>query len=213
MKCREVMQLIEAYLDSELDAQTNIEMEKHLSDCAECARLVAAETQIQATLFDALRKGEATPGLWMQIEQAVRASHMVDSLATPTPQHGHNRSISLTRTTRLSEAHTRGWWSWLWPNPRFAAGLAVAWALILVLHFLSAEPSLARGSDARVAVPESSRALVEQRQALMELLGLAEMPVADPIPGVASPQSSVSKSSRDLECASFGRVSALPRCA
>ena len=37
MICREVQELIHGYVDGELDLVRNLEMERHLHECASCA--------------------------------------------------------------------------------------------------------------------------------------------------------------------------------
>ncbi|MEO8426120.1 MAG: zf-HC2 domain-containing protein [Verrucomicrobiota bacterium] len=72
MKCHEVRNLVVAYLDSELDAKTSLEIQLHLQSCAECAELFAQEQKFNERLFRVLRAGPSTPGLWEEVESRLR---------------------------------------------------------------------------------------------------------------------------------------------
>jgi anti-sigma factor RsiW len=68
MKCAEVRQLVSPYLDSELDAKTSLEVERHLESCPECAGLFAAEGKFDERISRCLRSGQRTASLWKGIE-------------------------------------------------------------------------------------------------------------------------------------------------
>lgn len=80
MKCSEARRLLQPYLDSELGAQTALEIEEHLSGCAECAGLFAAEEKFDQRLAAALRNGTRTSALWNAAEADIRARRRVISL-------------------------------------------------------------------------------------------------------------------------------------
>jgi anti-sigma factor RsiW len=71
MRCHEVRRFIGPYLDSELDARTSLEIEQHLENCSECARVFEAEKKLDARMFSVLRQGEKTFGLWEAAEKRV----------------------------------------------------------------------------------------------------------------------------------------------
>jgi anti-sigma factor RsiW len=81
MNCYEVRPLQDAYLDSELDARTSIEVQEHLKACAECAHLFAEEQKQEARIKAGLQQGEKTRALWDQIEQSVAAVAVADARA------------------------------------------------------------------------------------------------------------------------------------
>jgi len=48
MKCEEVHQFLDLYLDGEFDAQKRLELEQHLSQCPECQRLLEEQRKFRA---------------------------------------------------------------------------------------------------------------------------------------------------------------------
>lgn len=149
--CGQVETLLGAYVDSELDAKTSLEISLHLRECPACATLFAEETAWQQRLQAALNEGRTTEGLWETIEERVR---------------GSGRSQSAPVRPKSASA-ARDWRYWLWPSPRLYAGLAAAWALILGVQMRTGEP----GHRGASATPETPAALIEQRHLLAELLG------------------------------------------
>ena len=83
MKCDEVQTLHDPYLDSELDAKTSLEIERHLESCPACARLLAEEEKLEARIVAGLKRGQRTAALWEQIERRVAAAASA-SRARPT---------------------------------------------------------------------------------------------------------------------------------
>jgi anti-sigma factor RsiW len=73
MKCDEVQTLRGPCLDSELDAKTSLEIERHLAACPACARLFAEEEKLWAWITASLNRGSRTAALWEQIEREVTA--------------------------------------------------------------------------------------------------------------------------------------------
>lgn len=73
MTCDDLGPLMEAYLDSELDARTAAEIAVHLDACAECAAAFAAARCGNERLTTFLRPspGACSAGLWSEIENRV----------------------------------------------------------------------------------------------------------------------------------------------
>jgi hypothetical protein len=79
--------------------------------------------------------------------------------------------------------------SWLWPHPRAWAGLAAAWAVILLLHVTAADgPRLARNPYGQT---RQSIAIMQQRTLMMaQLLGSMENDASFPaLPASPKPRS------------------------
>ena len=55
MKCHDVRPLLMAYLDSELDTRTTVELEEHLEACPSCRRRFEAEGRVERALTEPLR--------------------------------------------------------------------------------------------------------------------------------------------------------------
>jgi len=80
MKCAEARKLLLLHLDSELGAQSALEVEQHLESCAECAGLFDAEKKFGDRIASALRKGESTPALWTTVGSRIRPAQRVVSI-------------------------------------------------------------------------------------------------------------------------------------
>jgi anti-sigma factor RsiW len=154
--------LLGAYLDSELDARTTLEIQQHLADCPDCARTFAAEAKLEAGIAADLKRGRRTASLWDRIEQQVTEA------AEAQPRR--------PRAARVSPPAP--WWrEWFWPSPQAWAGLAATWVLVAVASFATREPaSLAATHPVRPPSPEQLQVLRQQRQLLAELSGPLEQP-------------------------------------
>ena len=173
MKCTDLPPLQGAYLDSELDAKTTLEIQQHLAACPDCARVVAAETKLATQIDSRLKDGSRTAALWAQIEQQVAAAHKVNS----EPRLG-------------AEAVLRpAWWrELLWPNPQAWAGLAALWVVMLAISLFANEPAtVAEAQKVTPPSPQLRQMLREQKQMLAELGGVAEQLGAER-PGRVAPQ-------------------------
>ena len=60
-----------AHLDSELDAKTSYEIEQHLENCSDCARVFQAERELDARIFAALDRDEKTEAIWQKLEAQI----------------------------------------------------------------------------------------------------------------------------------------------
>lgn len=160
MKCDEVQPLQGAYLDSELDAKTTLQIQQHLAACPDCSRAFAAEGKLDARITTRLKRGQRTAALWEQIEQRVATVAEAESRPRPATQ------VSLRMP----------WWrELLWPCPQAWAGLATVWTLLLAASFATREPLPV--SEARQASPPSRQVrdvLKQQRQMLAELGGVTD---------------------------------------
>jgi hypothetical protein len=134
MKCPEIRNLLQPYLDSELDTRTSLEVERHLESCTECAGLFAAEAKFDQRVSAALRQGQHTPALWERIEAQVLAGFAGQ----------RSNASTLQRFNALKR---------LWPFAAAATVLALAVAAVFIRS-----PRL----DLAVAVEECHDAYVKQ---------------------------------------------------
>ena len=167
MTCEEVRLLHGCYLDSELDARTTAEMEQHLKSCPDCACLFAEEQKLEARLKAGLNQGSQTSALWDRIERSVAgapsaAGHRV--LVRVSPAGGGNLVLSAL-FGRIRAGLRR--------SPRAWAGLAAAWALILLLDLTAREPGTTPLAGQRVPSASEMRFAWEQKQLLMADLAFA----------------------------------------
>ena len=160
MKCEDLQFLYGAYLDSELDARTTLEIQQHLAVCPDCARAFVAEAKIEARITTGLKRGERTPSVWDKIEQQVMTSAEAKSRRRGAPQ----------------VSRPMPWWrESLWPSPQAWAGLAAIWVLLAGVSFAVREPaSVAATHQVRPPSPELRLVLQQQRQMLAELGGMPE---------------------------------------
>lgn len=160
MKCEELQSLHGAYLDSELDARTTLEIRQHLAACPGCARAFAAESRLEARVAAGLKRGERTMSLWDRIEQRVMTAAEAESRRPWTAQ----------------VSRPMPWWrESLWPSPRAWAGLAATWIVLAGVSYALREPaSVAAAHQVRPPSPELRQVLQQQKQMLAELRGLAE---------------------------------------
>lgn len=62
MNCRDARELLFAFLDNELDAQANIDLQLHLEHCCACARDAEIEREIRKRLVAVMESGIAAGG-------------------------------------------------------------------------------------------------------------------------------------------------------
>jgi hypothetical protein len=101
-----------------------------------------------------------------QEAQAIRPS--------PFPQ----ADVRLIRHSSFVIRHS--WLSTLfWPHPKAWAGLAAAWILVFAMHFSLRDPAPALAGKAPPPSPEAVAELRQQQRMLAELIGPAELRLAD----------------------------------
>src|SRR6266851_1611596 len=84
MTCRDVLPLLNPYSDGELDLVRHVEIEEHLTECAECAK--------QEENLRSLRAVLSSPTLYYR---APTALHTRVQLPTPPVRFGLRRSLAL----------------------------------------------------------------------------------------------------------------------
>jgi anti-sigma factor RsiW len=162
MKCQTVRSLRELYQDSELEATTSLEIERHLESCPECARRFVAEAQWEAQLSAALHQGPKTDGLWARIEQSIARAPDRQQTASTGSHPASEPGVVMA------------WWrAWLWPNPQFYLGVAAVWTVMLAVNWTTHEPRLLAKHRTAPMTSETRTALTEQRRELAELLDLS----------------------------------------
>jgi anti-sigma factor RsiW len=171
MNCHDIQNLYDPYLDSELDARTAAEIERHLRCCPECARLVAEEEKLEASLKAGLSRGERTPALWEQIEQSVAA--VGRATARPLPTSPGPRAAAWLGMVSALRQQIRACWRrsrWAW------SGLAAAWALILGLNFTAREPATLVVAAQSAPSLSEIRLACQQKRLLMADLSVTTEP-------------------------------------
>jgi anti-sigma factor RsiW len=164
----EVESLLGPYLDSELDTHTTERVRQHLEQCSACSSRFQVDTRFEAALKRQLNTLPRTPDLWREQESFVVAAF--GQKGAPTQRREHTK-VEANPIDWLAR-----WREWLWPNPAYYAGLASAWAILLIVQLTSAEPSRETTSSEppRPLTPEIRMLLSEQRQTLQTLLTIPE---------------------------------------
>ena len=186
MKCDEARPLLGAYLDSELDARTTLEIDQHLKSCAECADLFKKGAAEEARLRQGLNRGQKTPAIWDQIERSVvtaasRTSREPACAGATHPVGWPGPLAALGEQVQAGWKHSR----WVW------SGLAASWVLILALN-LSARGTEAPATASNRLPPAAEVRLALQQKRLLtaDLAALAEpVPKAKQEPAPRSPRS------------------------
>jgi hypothetical protein len=183
MKCDEIRPLQSAYLDSELDARTTLEIQQHMKSCMGCARVFAEEQRLEARMKAGLNRGERTGPLWDQIERSVAAAALVRGCTRPptgvSQPAGWRHLLS-----RIGEQLQSGWrrsrWAW--------SGLAAVWVVILLLDFTAREPDTTLVAGQRVPTPSEMRLAWKQKEQLMAELAVTIEPAPADKPKPAPPK-------------------------
>ena len=186
MKCDEVQPLCGAYLDSELDTRTSLEIQQHLKACPACARLFAEEEKLEARLKAGLDRGARTAALWERLERSVAAAASAPARPGPSPRLSPPAGWSVLLQA-LGEQLPTGWgrarWAW--------AGLGMAWVVILALNFAAREPEAALAAGKQLPPAAEVRFAGKQKQLMMaDVAAPAEPAPGDkPKPLLPSPRS------------------------
>ena len=127
MNCQEIADLMDGYLDGELDALTSQKIEQHLQDCRKCEEAYEVETAMAHAISQAAPYYKAPPELRERIQLSLR-----EAIGAP-PSRGAAAEDPLP--VRRPEAVRRGVffdmpWNWL------AMAAAIALAAIVASSFL-----------------------------------------------------------------------------
>ena len=193
MKCQEVQTLHGPYLDSELDAKSTLEIERHLEACSACAGLFAEAEKLDARLMSGLSRGSRTVALWERIEREVVVVPGSQDLTQRRreAQRGAENSLSLRSSaflcvsalTQLRAGWQRSRWAW--------AGLGTVWVVILALNFTAREPDAPQMAGQELPLASEMRLALKQQQLLMAELAVSSVPASadKPKPAPPSPRS------------------------
>src|SRR6266403_595878 len=127
MNCQEIADLMDGYLDGELDALTSQKIEQHLRDCRKCEEAYEVETAIARAISQAAPYYKAPPELRERIQVSLR-----EAIGAPTSRDAAGAGLL---PVRPPEAVRRGVffdmpWNWL------ALAAAIVLAAIVASSFL-----------------------------------------------------------------------------
>jgi mycothiol system anti-sigma-R factor len=106
MNCEEAINLMDGYLDGELDPITNQEIERHLRDCHRCGQAYEAQRAIVRTIASAATYYKAPAELRQRIQSSLR-----NEIGAKATRNGTRGSQILRTQKRLILAETP--WNWL----------------------------------------------------------------------------------------------------
>jgi mycothiol system anti-sigma-R factor len=140
VNCEEIKNLMDAYLDGELDPVTSQKVEQHLRDCPKCEQAYEVETAMAHAISQAAPYYKAPPELRERIQVSLR-----EAIGAPTSR-GATRDDSLP--VRRPEAVPRGVffdmpWNWLALAAAIALGAIIASSLLPRLRQPGADQFLA----------------------------------------------------------------------
>jgi len=127
VNCEEIKNLMDAYLDGELDLITSQKVEEHLRDCPKCEQAYEVETAMAHAISQAAPYYKAPPELRERIQSSLR-----NEIGAKATRNGI-RGSQVMRTRKQPEARATllGMpWNWL------ALAAAIALAAIVASSFL-----------------------------------------------------------------------------
>lgn len=74
LRCREVLALLEEYLDDTLAPGEQARVEAHVRECARCATFGHSYSRVVAAMHEALRQDELEPAVAQRLEERLRAA-------------------------------------------------------------------------------------------------------------------------------------------
>ena len=139
MNCKEVTELIDGYLDGELDPVTNQKIEDHLRECSDCDQTIREHTALAGAIDAVASYHKAPPALRERIQSSLRdgipqSTHGVAQVSPPwVTSRREDSRISLFETP----------WTWLGLAAAVLLALVFAWNLAPVSRRSGAEQFLA----------------------------------------------------------------------
>jgi len=127
MNCEEAIELIDGYLDGELDAITNQEIELHLRDCEKCAQAYESHAVLIRTVESSAPYYRAPAELRQSIQSSLRAGILRQSSQSVSEE---KRAGVLRRKSERSATVFAPQWSWL------ALAAAIIAAAIVAVNFV-----------------------------------------------------------------------------
>ncbi len=73
LRCREVLELLDAYLDAELSAATHAAVEAHVSSCSRCAAFGDAYARVVALIKQQGHGQEIDPAVASRLDDRLRS--------------------------------------------------------------------------------------------------------------------------------------------
>jgi anti-sigma factor RsiW len=139
VNCKEVIELVDAYLDGELDPVTNREIEGHLQNCSASDQLFKEHHAVVGAIGAVAPYHKAPAGLRERVQASLR-EQIPGSVPGAAPELGSDvtRKQPDVRTLLFELP-----WNWLGLAAALAVAVLLVWNLAPGLRRLDAEPFLA----------------------------------------------------------------------
>ena len=139
MNCNEVSELVDAYLDGELDPVTNKEIEAHLQNCSACDQLFKEHHAVVGAIGAVAPYHKAPAGLRERVQAALRDQIPASAAgAAPELESDVTRKQRDVRTLLFEMP-----WNWLGLAAALAVAVLLVWNLAPDLRRPGAEQFLA----------------------------------------------------------------------
>jgi anti-sigma factor RsiW len=181
MNCQETKNLWGPCQDGELDPAFCGEIGRHLESCPDCHQYYQAQQEFDQGLAAALQQGRESENLWRREEEVVRRAFQ-ERARMDAEKRGHAGADipdGRLRRTAWFEGVLQRWFFWLWPNPRFYAGMAVLWLALLATNWSIDNATRATARAVEISAAQKSM-LAAQKREFKELLALLEVPPEPP---------------------------------
>jgi mycothiol system anti-sigma-R factor len=109
MNCEEAIELMDGYLDGELDAVTNREIERHLGDCSKCLQAY----ELQRNLVRAVESCAPYFRAPAELRQSIQSSLRAEISRQPSESSFENRGPMPPRGRSQPKVVFTPQWSWL----------------------------------------------------------------------------------------------------
>jgi len=127
MNCEQATELMDGYLDGELDAVTNQEIERHLRDCDKCAQAYELQRDLVRAVESSARYFRAPADLRQSIQSSLRAEISTQPLGNVSDQK-HAKVFS--RKSERPAMILAPQWSWLALAAAIVAAAIVAVSIV-----------------------------------------------------------------------------------
>ena len=127
MNCNEATELMDGYLDGELDARTNQEIERHLRECAKCSHAYELERDLVRAVESGAPYFKAPAELRESIQSSLRSEIARQPLGSVSEMK--RAGVFSRRSERTATVFTPQW-SWL------ALAAAIIAAAIVAVNFV-----------------------------------------------------------------------------
>jgi anti-sigma factor RsiW len=155
MSCPRLEHEVAAYLDGELDLTSTLAFERHLGECAECARALAAEEALRAAIGGAGLRFQLPPEQARRLRRATAASAASSARARRSTAFPHRPAWRLQAAAALLLVAIASWSLGRFgaPRPEHRADVAEEVVTSHVRSLLAGHPADVASTDRHTVKP------------------------------------------------------------